>query len=211
MGKVKKIVTPEKQFGRRITDVSAEQWESAFAYIRKHRFGPHKWRDALSLVPGVGLSTLKRRYRDDNSAETRKGPECRLGDDIENAIAEFLLAQADVGNAFPAELLPAKVQDIAKKLFGRVDLEGMVGGKDWEERFKKRHPELSVRLGQLTEATRLACLTREAVSRFYDIAEHALKGVKPENVWFMDESGIAARGAQQKVRLMYEFLRPNYF
>ena len=194
-----RYVTPHKYRPDCAKDILPTQWEAAFSYLRKYRYAAHKWRSALSLVPGVGLNTLKRRFRDDNTEITRKGPPPRLGDDVEKAIEEFLLAQADVGNAFPVDLLPAKAREIAKVLFGDPNLQGFVGGKDWQTRFQNRHPQLSARLGQLSEVTRLACLSREAVDRFYTIAEEALKGVDPANVWFMDESGVAARGAQVKV------------
>ena len=61
-----------------------------------------------------------------------------LGTDVEDAIVEYLLAMADVGNAVPVELLPAKVRDIAAKLFLVQDSSGFVGGKDWHERFLER-------------------------------------------------------------------------
>ena len=201
MVKVPRQNTPCKGRLESARATTPEQWETAFSYLRKHRHDPHKWRNARSMVPGVALNTLKSRFKANRSEFTRKGPPPVLGADVEKAIKEFLLPQADVGNAFPIDLLPAKVRDIARGLFGTAGTGSFVGGKDWQARFHSRHPELSVRMGQLAEVTRLNCLSREAVDRFYSIAELALKGVQPANVWFMDESGIAARGAQIKVGL----------
>ena len=97
-----RYATPKKYRPDSAPAISPDQWEKAFSYLRKYRYAAHKWRSALSLVPGVGLSTLKRRFRDDNTEITRKGPPPRLGDDVENAIQEFLLAQADVGTLSPS-------------------------------------------------------------------------------------------------------------
>lgn len=199
MDKSPVVKTPIQQNRFGAEAVTTPEWEKVFSYLRANKKQPHKWRIACSMLPGVGLSTLKRRFRRNDARVTQKGPECVLGADIEEAIVEFLLAQADIGNAFPVDLLPAKVREIASDLFKSDELAGFVGGRDWHERFQKRHPVLSVRLGQLSEQTRLSCLSREAVERFYSISEIALDGVDPENVWFMDESGIAARGAQIKV------------
>ena len=69
---------------------------------------------------------------------------------------------------------------------------------------------MSVRLGQLSEVTQLNRLSREAVHRFYTIAEPALLGVDPKNVWVVDESGIAARGAQVKVSHMSSLISARW-
>ncbi len=112
---------------------------------------------------------------------------------------EFILAQADVGNAFPVDLISFKERLVGQDLFPHMEAGHFVGEKDWHVRSLLRHPELSVRLGQLSEQTRLSCFTREALERFYMIAEKALKGIDPKNVWVMNESGVAARGARIKV------------
>ena len=61
-----------------------------------------------------------------------------LGADVEDAIVEYLLAMADVGNAVPVDLLPAKDRDIAAKLFSGQDSSGFVVGKDRHERLIQR-------------------------------------------------------------------------
>lgn len=112
---------------------------------------------------------------------------------------EFILAQADVGNAFPLDLISFKERLVARDLFPHMEAGHFAGEKDWHGRSLLRHPVLSVRLGQLLGQNRLSCFTKEAVERFYMIAEEALKGVDPKNVWVMHESGVAARGARIKV------------
>jgi hypothetical protein len=50
-----------------------------------------------------------------------------LGTNLEKAVIDSLFAQADVVNAFPIDLLPAKVRDLAKVMFGEAGMGHFVG------------------------------------------------------------------------------------
>ena len=129
MVKVQKRDPQRKKIGQAATAVEPTRWEEVFAFLRKHRHHRLKWSLARSMVPGVSITTLKARFKANNTAATQKGPQCVLGEDVENAIAEWPLVQADVGNACPVELLYPKARGIAKRLIPHQDLGNWVGGR----------------------------------------------------------------------------------
>jgi len=164
-------------------------WETAFRFLDANQRTHNKWALALASLGGVSLSTLKRRYAKRYSGPTVKGPEPRLGGVAEANLVAWIEAQWAVGNCIPPAMLVKK----AKQYGEFVGLPpNSVGGADWHRRFRARHPEVSRRLAQICGVERLLAASYENAERFYDLWEVAADGVLPQNMYFMDEMGLAS-------------------
>ena len=64
-----------------------------------------------------------------------------------------------------------------------------VASKRWLDGFLRRH-ELNLRNGQYMEAVRKRAVSPEALNRFFDNWEIASEGVKPENLFVLDEKHV---------------------
>jgi hypothetical protein len=108
---------------------------------------------------------------------------------MEKVIVEWLKDQHTVNNCVPM----SKLQAVAREAAVSRGLDPTsVGGADWLKRFWARHPDLSLRQGQLSDSARTTSMTRDNVLRFYDLLGNSLKDVKRENIWMADESGVEA-------------------
>jgi hypothetical protein len=68
-----------------------------------------------------------------------------------------------------------------------------IPGHGWLRWFRRRHPELSLRMSQGLDASRAKGLCPEHVSSFYDnLATMLQQGYKPSYIWNCDESGAQA-------------------
>jgi hypothetical protein len=112
--------------------------------------------------------------------------------------------------------LTAEVKSIAYRagcadpLVSATDLMNSVGGKSWRKGFQKRHPELKKLNTTLMERVRKMSMTKEAIKRYFDLADIGLTGVKPSNTFFADETYIdmhPRKGVQVSLHSLF-FLRP---
>jgi hypothetical protein len=115
---------------------------------------------------------------------------------FEDELVKWLKACDDI-HANPTK---AELQAMAKRLAAAagVDPAG-IGGKDWFRAFVKRHPELSVRRGQLTESARLTAMNRPSIARYFELLRVVTDGVQPNRIYNVDEVGIDLMKAGDKV------------
>ena len=82
--------------------------------------------------------------------------------------------------------------------------EKRIAGKDWFRAFKKRHPELTVRIPEATSLARAQAFNKPQVSKFFTVLDSTMKSHKidPLRVYNMDESSlntVQSRPTAQKV------------
>lgn len=78
------------------------------------------------------------------------------------------------------------------------DRESEMAGKDWADKFMKRHPELSLRKPEGTSGARAMGFNRVAVSQFFNVLtkvidEHRLT---PDRIYNCDETGVTVNPKQ---------------
>jgi hypothetical protein len=66
-------------------------------------------------------------------------------------------------------------------------------GKEWTQRFLRRHPQLKTMIAHSIEASRLKDTSRDIVAHFFDTFNRTVRdeGILDENIYNVDESGCA--------------------
>ena len=67
-----------------------------------------------------------------------------------------------------------------------------LAGPDWLDGFRKRHPEISLRIPEATSVARAQGFNRVAVSRFFDILQDALENgqFSASRIYNVDETSV---------------------
>jgi len=173
-----------------------ERLTCAFKVLKNKKYPFGKWERALALVPGMSKTVLRERFLAGDTSLRSRGRPSHLGPAAEEAVFKFAEGQANVGK-------PLGKNGIVKKLIGMSKALGHKSSEPSRARYFKgflKRMELKVVIGQKTDAARFFAVTTETVGRFADIAEVALEGVKPCNVWVGDECGFAAEDHDRRVR-----------
>jgi len=168
----------------------------AFSVLRNKKYPHGKWGRALGHVPGMSKTILRERFVADDTKPRTVGRPSNIGPEAEKAVFDFAEAQAEVGKPVGKKTIVKKLMAVSKA-FGHPSSEP--GRARYFKSFMKRMTLKTV-LGQKTDQARFFAVTEETVGRFGDLAEAALQGVKPENVWVADECGFAAESHDRLVR-----------
>ncbi|KAF8824188.1 hypothetical protein HHX47_DHR8000488 [Lentinula edodes] len=130
----------------------------------------------------ISHTTLQRRIEGGVSRAEAHAHEQNLSPAQEGILVEWIKVQGHRG--VPLSL--ASVADYAS------DIAGKAMGKNWLDRFRTHHPELSLKNTTPLEESRARALTPAAVSGFYDLLDRTVSEhhIPPENIYNMDEKGI---------------------
>lgn len=121
-----------------------------------------------------------------------------LSDEVEDALEEFILQCSAA--AFPLTILD--VREAAARLYQYLcGIAGCTRSKDplfgpkWCVHFRRRHPQLALRIAEALEARRVNATNREAVEGHYEALRNVLMangiGGEARRIWNADETGIA--------------------
>ena len=142
-----------------------------------------------SEIYQVSKSTLHDRILDKVIHRSQSGAECNLNDTEENSLIKFLYKCSFIGFVRSKKQVIALVNEIVQKK-GKV----MAVSKGWWESFRKRHPDLVLRIAESLSYARAVCSSDDILDAYYDMLEATLtdNGLvgKPMQVFNMDETGM---------------------
>jgi 4-hydroxybenzoate polyprenyltransferase len=143
---------------------------------------------AAATAYGVPKSTLSNRLHGSQPHAIAHEAHQRLTPDQEVLLVDWILDLDSLG--FPPS--PARTLDMARRILA-MNKDTKPLGKDWVQKFKQRHPRVTSCIGKKIDAKRIQGTQPDAIREFYDRFEATQinYGVIPENIWNMDEHGIA--------------------
>jgi hypothetical protein len=133
---------------------------------------------------------------------TRFGPPPNLGLNREAVLAEHARQMASIGFPLTKDALAHKAKELAAKDENEKD----VGGHTWVDNFLKRHPDLKVKRSEPLEVPRLNSVSRESVQRHFDLLKEVVDGVKPEDIYMMDETHVTLGSSNVPVSTKFSIL-----
>jgi hypothetical protein len=152
------------------------------------------------------MSKLLARYRDSGRLPTgRRGPSPVLGWGLEEALVDWVKRHQASFACVTCAMLQEKARQLARD--NGID-ETLVGGESWLAAFRRRHPELGLRLPQEIETARIPACSSANFIIFFDAYEKAtasictvrgVPAVNPEFVYNVDECGVSLRGMRSMV------------
>ena len=148
---------------------------------------------------GIPVTTLKRRLEGGNkiAVDTKKqnGRPPVLPSSLEDELAQHILQMEQMFFGFTRKDVRKLAFQLAERNSIPHDFNVSMGmaGKDWLNRFLKRHSQICVREPQQTSLDRATGFNPEQVSRFFDILEELYdsNGFDGTRVFNMDETGIS--------------------
>lgn len=168
------------------SDLTSAQWRAKINYVNANSTVYGINRKTANMHPVCKEGTLRRRVDSNDDSVTRHGPAPHLGFNVEAVLAQHAKQMADLGFPYTKDALGSKAKELQAKAGGL----GAVGGQSWVDGFLKRNPSLEVRRSEALEGSRLNSVSREGVNRHFDLLELVVKGVRPENIYMMDETNI---------------------
>jgi hypothetical protein len=110
----------------------------------------------------------------------------------EQKLVQYIIAMQDLG--FPLSISHVKLKVAMITQDKDTPFTDGILGLGWLRWFKRRHPELSVRMAQGLDAKRAQGLCTENVKSFYDNLAYLYATYKcsPSCIWNCDESGMQA-------------------
>ena len=140
---------------------------------------------------GVPRSTLGDRASGRVVIGTKSGASTYLSPEEKEELVQFLIGSADIG--YPKSV--REVQALVGAILSRnADSDVGCVSMGWWERFKKRHPNLSLRQGESLAYKRAIATNRDVIDKyFYLLEETILKnnlGDRPSCIFNCDESGM---------------------
>lgn len=167
-------------------DLEPHDWAHKFEQVKLRPDGVTPARGEISrvarLVPVVPKNTLRLRFASRNMSTTKMGPEPTLGQ-LEEPLLEWLKCYIDIS----VHVYTGVVREKARKLAIAAGGDGsFVASPVWLDAFCKRHG-LNIRQGQFLEKERAHAVSREGMTRWYDLLGIASKDVRPEDIWMLDE------------------------
>jgi hypothetical protein len=122
------------------------------------------------------------------SGSRARKPQCLSLDD-ELALVAFLVGSAKFG----LPRTPLQIRSLVETIMRSRGNETSVG-RGWWNRFRARHPEVTVRKGQPLSKCRMAATDRQSINEYFDLLEDTLtkNGIadKPANIFNCDETGM---------------------
>lgn len=170
-------------------DLTSEQWEAKFKFLDTFGKVYGAQSRAAKAYPAVKLTTLRSRYEQRNSGPSRRGPPPRMDERLEKHLVDWITYANDKGFPVTNAQLCTEAKSVAFIAGGFAGRDS-VGGKTWRKAFQRRHPEIQRKNSTLMERVRKMSLTKEGVERYFDLAEIAMTGCRPEFTFFADETYI---------------------
>ena len=126
-----------------------------------------------------------------------------LPDDIERQLVSYILKM----DARCFGVTRNNVRELAYEIATingikhRFNTEKRMTGKEWEQGFRKRHPEISLRVPEATSLNRIKGFNKSAVDRFYDLLKEIDDANQrtPDRIFNMDETGFSIVHTPSKV------------
>jgi hypothetical protein len=122
----------------------------------------------------------------------KRGPPAVLSPSEEQQIVNYIIRMCEMGQGLSPTALKMKVYDICKSR--PTPFRNGIPGGGWMRWWKRRHPELTLRVSQALETARAKGLCAENIKSFYDNLESlcTLHSYTPDRIWNCDESGAQA-------------------
>ena len=147
---------------------------------------------------GVPKATLLRHlyYKNVHANASKKhfGRCTDLPEAVEMQLAKHVIKLGEQNCGMTTKSLRHLAYEIAEAhhLKHRFNKDTEMAGKAWERRFRRSHPELSLRTPQPTSVTRLTAFTTNAVKQFFQLLKEALKqnDLCQSRIFNVDETGI---------------------
>jgi hypothetical protein len=109
----------------------------------------------------------------------------------EDKVFKYIMDMAKYGHPISITELKIKVAEATQ--MHETPFKDGIPGAGWVRRFRRCHPEISLRMSQRLDCGRARGLCPENVSKFYENLEVMLtKGYEASNIWNCDESGAQA-------------------
>jgi len=106
----------------------------------------------------------------------------------EKKVVDYIMGMANYGHPININMLKVKVAE-ATQLRMTPFREG-IPGQGWLRWFRKRHPEITLRMAQGLDVGRAKGLCPINVATFYENLQIMLeRGYEPSHIWNCDESG----------------------
>ena len=138
---------------------------------------------------GVPKSTLHDRVCGRVLTGSHSGPSRYLTDEEEDKLVHFLHGCASIGYGRTRKDIIALVQQVVK----RKEINATVT-QGWYESFKKRHPEVVLKVGEPVSVVRSACGSHETLEKYFELLRCTLEENnlmhKPGQIFNTDETGI---------------------
>jgi hypothetical protein len=142
----------------------------------------------------------------------KRGRKPVLSTTEEEKLVNYIHGMARYGH--PLNLTELKIKVVEATQLRDIPFTDGIPGPGWLRWFRKRHPELLLRLSQGLDAGRARGLCPENVSTFYDNLESMMqRGYEPSYIWNCDESGaqVGRNGgarvlAKKGVRSVYSII-----
>jgi hypothetical protein len=138
----------------------------------------------------------------------KKGPPTVLSTEEEEELVKYLIEMCDRGYGLSPTALRMKVYEITQSRW--TPFRNGIPGNGWMRWWKRRHPDLTLRVSQALESARAKGLCEENVRSFFENLQHlySMHEYQPDRIWNCDESGgqagrnggaivIARRGARR--------------
>ena len=123
------------------------------------------------------------------------GPRAVLGEAAEQQIVEYIVWMDNEGWPLSWRRIRVIARDVAK----RNGVDSFSASNRWKNGFKRRHPELSTRLAENMERTRVGGMNKEQTQKYFDTLEKVkalcarLNGeeeLAPSLLYNLDEAGV---------------------
>jgi hypothetical protein len=192
-------------------NLTSEQWIAKFAAVKRKEDGKTPVYGEISRVaamePAVAVQTFHDRWKSATSTATKMGPPPALGP-LEDLLYDWLLDYKSLGVCIAVVAVQLKALELADA--ANIGWEFKATDR-WVAAFCKRRG-VRLREGQWMETARTRAVTKESLTRFYDIWELVIAGVKPKNIYMLDEVHVnTLDGKGFKVRFISPPTRPNLF
>ena len=141
---------------------------------------------------GVPRTTLQDRIKGRVTHGKKPGPVSYLTEEEEQELCDFLITVGEIGYGKTRK----QVKDIAEKVAReKGTLKGSSVSDGWFRRFLERNPQLSLRRGDPTSASRMTAINqKEQIEKYFYILKDVLdkEGLmdKPAQIYNVDETGM---------------------
>ena len=187
----------------RDTALKSQRVSSQHTRKRTGLWRDQQLREALAAMDG-GMSMRKatatysipystfREWCYDIRTSRKKGPPTVLKLTKEEELVNYLIQMCDRGYGLSPSALRMKVYEITQSRW--TPFRNGIPGNGWMRWWKRRHPNLTLRVSQALESSRARGLCAENVRSLYENLQHlySLHQYSPDRIWNCDESGAQA-------------------
>jgi hypothetical protein len=110
----------------------------------------------------------------------------------EDELVKYLIQMCDRGYGLNPIALRMKVYEITQSMW--TPFQNGIPGNGWMRWWKRRHPDLTLRVSQALESARAKILCEENVRNFFENLQHlySMHEYSHDRIWNCDESGAQA-------------------